>query len=271
MAGARRWGHRRRRRGGRRARNRAEIRRGRGAPGCRQRPVAQVAGGAPRGARRFAPEAARRGRQRAGRARRAAEGRCHDHGGGDRARPAPPARSAAPRRPRGAHEADARDHRAGNRSRRLRRIPRRCARGPRRHVGRSGADRRVRRARVTGGGDGVVVLLCGGRGQHGKARDDGDARRADQARGRPDRGGARRRRSRGADAEGTGLVGVRDRVAALGGSMRIDSPPGSGTSMLIDLPSLLCGQPQSALRGSADPPADPRSYVRDSRSSGGSS
>lgn len=75
----------------------------------------------------------------------------------------------------------------------------------------------------------------------------------------------------GADAEGTGLVGVRDRVAALGGSMRIDSPPGSGTSMLIDLPSLLCGQPQSALRGSADPPADPRSYVRDSRSSGGSS
>jgi signal transduction histidine kinase len=41
----------------------------------------------------------------------------------------------------------------------------------------------------------------------------------------------------GADpARGSGLVGLRDRVEALGGSMLLASPPGGGTSVLVDLP-----------------------------------
>jgi PAS domain S-box-containing protein len=41
----------------------------------------------------------------------------------------------------------------------------------------------------------------------------------------------------GADPErGSGLVGLRDRVEALGGRIRIDSPPGGGTSLAITLP-----------------------------------
>jgi PAS domain S-box-containing protein len=35
---------------------------------------------------------------------------------------------------------------------------------------------------------------------------------------------------------GSGLVGLRDRVEALGGTIRIDSPPGDGTSLVITLP-----------------------------------
>ena len=40
----------------------------------------------------------------------------------------------------------------------------------------------------------------------------------------------------GADPEGHGLLGVSDRVAALGGRLRIDSPPGAGTVLAADLP-----------------------------------
>jgi PAS domain S-box-containing protein len=41
----------------------------------------------------------------------------------------------------------------------------------------------------------------------------------------------------GADAgQGSGLVGLQDRVEALGGTIRIDSPPGCGTSLLVTLP-----------------------------------
>jgi signal transduction histidine kinase len=41
----------------------------------------------------------------------------------------------------------------------------------------------------------------------------------------------------GADpSRGTGLVGLRDRVDALSGTMSIVSPPGGGTSILVDLP-----------------------------------
>ncbi|MCR2764280.1 PAS domain S-box protein [Microbacterium sp. zg.B48] len=39
------------------------------------------------------------------------------------------------------------------------------------------------------------------------------------------------------DSEGTGLVGVVDRVAAIGGSVRIDSPRGAGTAVVIRLPT----------------------------------
>jgi signal transduction histidine kinase len=40
----------------------------------------------------------------------------------------------------------------------------------------------------------------------------------------------------GADPGGHGLLGVDDRVAALGGRLRIDSPPGAGTVLTAELP-----------------------------------
>lgn len=41
----------------------------------------------------------------------------------------------------------------------------------------------------------------------------------------------------GADpAAGSGLVGLRDRVEAIGGTMRLTSPPGVGTSLVVELP-----------------------------------
>jgi signal transduction histidine kinase len=40
----------------------------------------------------------------------------------------------------------------------------------------------------------------------------------------------------GADTDGTGLLGLHDRVAALGGRLRIESPPGAGTRIAATLP-----------------------------------
>jgi signal transduction histidine kinase len=41
----------------------------------------------------------------------------------------------------------------------------------------------------------------------------------------------------GADpARGSGLIGLNDRVEALGGTMQIDSPADRGTSLLVTLP-----------------------------------
>jgi signal transduction histidine kinase len=41
----------------------------------------------------------------------------------------------------------------------------------------------------------------------------------------------------GADpAGGSGLLGLKDRVEAIGGTMRLTSPPGAGTSLSIELP-----------------------------------
>src|SRR6476620_7730887 len=41
----------------------------------------------------------------------------------------------------------------------------------------------------------------------------------------------------GADpAEGSGLLGLRDRAEAIGGTMRLTSPPGAGTSLRVELP-----------------------------------
>jgi signal transduction histidine kinase len=37
-------------------------------------------------------------------------------------------------------------------------------------------------------------------------------------------------------AGGSGLIGLRDRVEALGGSIEIDSPPGQGTHVAVQLP-----------------------------------
>ena len=42
----------------------------------------------------------------------------------------------------------------------------------------------------------------------------------------------------GADAaRGTGLIGLRDRVEALGGAIEVESPLGAGTSVHIELPT----------------------------------
>jgi signal transduction histidine kinase len=40
----------------------------------------------------------------------------------------------------------------------------------------------------------------------------------------------------GADANGSGLVGLRDRVEALGGRFALDSPPSGRTKISIELP-----------------------------------
>lgn len=41
----------------------------------------------------------------------------------------------------------------------------------------------------------------------------------------------------GADpGEGSGLIGLRDRVEALGGTIEIASPPGTGTSLSVRIP-----------------------------------
>ena len=41
----------------------------------------------------------------------------------------------------------------------------------------------------------------------------------------------------GADpARGSGLIGLRDRAEALGGSLEVSSPPGAGTLIVVQLP-----------------------------------
>ena len=41
----------------------------------------------------------------------------------------------------------------------------------------------------------------------------------------------------GADpARGSGLVGISDRVEALGGTLEVNTPPGSGTTLLTEIP-----------------------------------
>jgi signal transduction histidine kinase len=42
----------------------------------------------------------------------------------------------------------------------------------------------------------------------------------------------------GADLhKGSGLIGLKDRVEALGGTIEIISPPDAGTSLLVDIPA----------------------------------
>jgi signal transduction histidine kinase len=42
----------------------------------------------------------------------------------------------------------------------------------------------------------------------------------------------------GADAtRGSGLIGLHDRVEALGGTIDVTSPPGHGTAMLVEIPA----------------------------------
>ena len=41
----------------------------------------------------------------------------------------------------------------------------------------------------------------------------------------------------GADpALGSGLLGLKDRAEAIGGGVSLESPPGAGTSLLVELP-----------------------------------
>jgi signal transduction histidine kinase len=63
----------------------------------------------------------------------------------------------------------------------------------------------------------------------------------------------------GADLErGSGLVGLKDRIEALGGAFSINSPPGGGTTVCCELPVTAGGQPTVAdepARGWPGPPA----------------
>ena len=48
----------------------------------------------------------------------------------------------------------------------------------------------------------------------------------------------------GADyRKGSGLLGLEDRVAALGGRLHVESVPGQGTSVRADVPLALVGEP----------------------------
>jgi signal transduction histidine kinase len=48
----------------------------------------------------------------------------------------------------------------------------------------------------------------------------------------------------GADpTRGSGLIGLKDRVEATGGTMRVDSRPGQGTSLVVELP-INAGRPR---------------------------
>jgi signal transduction histidine kinase len=40
----------------------------------------------------------------------------------------------------------------------------------------------------------------------------------------------------GANGQGSGLLGLRDRIEALGGTLRVASPAGKGTKLLIEIP-----------------------------------
>ena len=58
----------------------------------------------------------------------------------------------------------------------------------------------------------------------------------------------------GANPEGSGLRGLADRVAALGGELRIESAAGAGTHVFATLP--LMRELQAIPRGTASDPAD---------------
>jgi signal transduction histidine kinase len=57
----------------------------------------------------------------------------------------------------------------------------------------------------------------------------------------------------GARSEGSGMVGISDRVDAVGGRMEVVSPPGAGTTITVRIP--LDGQVDEAIDGSVDGPA----------------
>jgi signal transduction histidine kinase len=58
-------------------------------------------------------------------------------------------------------------------------------------------------------------------------------------------------------ADGSGLVGLKDRVEALGGRLRLDSPPGTGTTLSAEFPLTHARRPRRRLGCSCDSPARP--------------
>jgi signal transduction histidine kinase len=59
----------------------------------------------------------------------------------------------------------------------------------------------------------------------------------------------------GADLDqGSGLVGLKDRAEALGGTIKVISPPGAGTALLVEIPL----KPDAAGLGRLDLLARPR-------------
>ena len=57
----------------------------------------------------------------------------------------------------------------------------------------------------------------------------------------------------GADAcKGSGLIGLRDRVETLGGAMANSSPHGHGTTLLVKIPLLECGDRRRCTAGFPD-------------------
>jgi signal transduction histidine kinase len=66
----------------------------------------------------------------------------------------------------------------------------------------------------------------------------------------------------GADPTGgSGLTGLRDRIEALGGEFRIESPPGRGTRIDVQIPTLLpFDRHAGAEEGRSPPPASPAAH-----------
>ena len=162
-------------------------------------------------------------------------------------------RAAAPAALAPARGADARPRarRRGRRGRgldrrsaddRRRRAPAAAGRGPGGRAGRpgarrGGAGRRRRDPRPRAAGDRGHGLLRRLRGAHqrGQARVADARERRDGARGRRAADDDRRRRRR---RRASRCPGMHDRVAAQGGTLAIDSPPGAGTRIAVELP---CG------------------------------
>jgi signal transduction histidine kinase len=64
----------------------------------------------------------------------------------------------------------------------------------------------------------------------------------------------------GADpGRGSGLVGLQDRVEALGGTITIDSPAGSGTCAVVKLP--IATEPDQEIQNLAGPLQEPASHT----------
>ena len=115
------------------------------------------------------------------------------------------------------------------------------ARRPRARAGR--ARHRRRGAPAPAGRD--RRLLHRRRGAHQRRevrpRDRGERRGAPDGRPRDDRDQRRRGRRRRPRTPAPGLRGLGDRVAALEGSLAVDSPPGGGTRLVAELPCRAAG------------------------------
>jgi signal transduction histidine kinase len=73
----------------------------------------------------------------------------------------------------------------------------------------------------------------------------------------------------GADlTRGTGLVGLTDRVEALGGRLALHSPPGAGTSMQMDLPLTAPAAPGSPAADTGRPECTDRHRAAEPEPSG---